>query len=174
MQYRDSDGAAGFSYPAYCGVKDGKTRDLIFTFNAPEYTVTNAWLTLNALPPFTGTIPSGASVKLSLLGFVDAPAANTDLLVTDAMLEGQEEVVLQENVLLYGIAYGTSLLSEGLGQRNLIRALNARAKAAALANDGSAAGKKAVLRLSVTSRGGEDDWGFSIGSVATPGVEAFF
>lgn len=174
VQYRDSDGAAGFSYPAYCGVKDGKTRDLIFTFNAPEYTVTNAWLTLNALPPFTGTIPSGASVKLSLLGFVDAPAANTDLVVTDAMLEGQEEVVLQENVLLYGIASGTSLLSEGLGQRNLIRALNARAKAAALANDGSVSGKKAVMRLSVTSADLSSDWGFSIGSVATPGVEAFF
>ena len=174
VQSRDGDGAAGFSYPAYCGVKDGKTRDLIFTFNAPEYTVTNAWLTLNALPPFTGTIPSGASVKLSLLGFVDAPAANTDLLVTDAMLEGQEEVVLQENVLLYGIASGTSLLSEGLGQRNLIRALNARAKAAALANDGSVSGKKAVMRLSVTSPDLSSDWGFSIGSVATPGVEAFF
>ena len=173
VQYRDSDGAAGFSYPAYCGVKDGKTRDLMFTFNAPEYTVTNAWLSLNALPPFTGTIPAGARVKLSLLGFVDAPAANTDLLVSDAMLEGQEEVVLQDNVLLYGIASGTSLLSEGLGQRNLIRALNARAKAAALANSGIS-GKKAVLRLSVTSPNLSSDWGFSIGSVATPGVEAFF
>ena len=174
VQYRDSDGAAGFSYPAYCGVKDGKTRDLIFTFDAPEYTVTNAWLSLNALPPFVGTIPSGANVSRSRLGFVDAPAADTDLVVTDAMLEGQEPVVLQEYLPIRGISAGGELFTDAVGQRNLIRALNARAKAAALANDGSAAGKKAVLRLSVTSRGGEADWGFSIGSIATPGVEAFF
>ena len=174
VQYRDSDGAAGFSYPAYCGVKDGKTRDLIFTFDAPEYTVTNAWLSLNALPPFTGTIPSGANVSLSLLGFVDAPAADADLLVTDAMLEGQEPVVLQEYLPIRGMSAGSALFTDGLGQRNLIRALNARAKAAALANDGSAAGKKAVMRLSVTSADLSSDWGFSIGSVSTPGVEAFF
>ena len=172
-QYRDSDGAAGFSYPAYCGVKDGKTRDLIFTFDAPEYTVTNAWLSLNALPPFVGTIPSGANVSLSLLGFVDAPAANTDLIVTDAMLEGQEPIVLQEYLPFRGISAGGALFTDGLGQRNLIRALNARAKTAALANSGIS-GKKAVMRLSVTSPDLSFDWGFSIGSVATPGVEAFF
>ena len=174
VQYRGSDGTSGFSYPAYCGVKDGVAYDLLFTFDAPECTLTNAWLALNALPPLTGTVPAGAKVSLSLLGFVDAPAYGEDLLITDAMLGGQTPVQLQDNVVAGGVTNGKMLFTDGVGQRDLIRALNARAKAAALANDGSRSGKKAVMRLSVTSPVGADDWGFSIGSVATPGVESFF
>ena len=177
VQYRDSDGAAGFSYPAYCGVKDGKTRDLIFTFDAPAYSVTNGWLTVNALPPFAGTVPAGAKVSLSLLGFVDAPAANEDLLVTDAMLEGQEPVLLQEYLPIGGITAGRELFTDVFGQRSLLRAINARAKQAYI-DEAKApeqrTRRKAVLRLSVTSPDESEDWGFSVGSVATPGFEAFF
>ena len=178
VQYRDSDGAAGFSYPAYCGVKDGKTRDLIFTFDAPAYSVTNGWLTVNALPPFAGTVPAGAKVSLSLLGFVDAPAANEDLLVTDAMLEGQEPVLLQEYMPVGGITAGRELFTDVFGQRILLRALNARAKSAYVNEKKKAdqrTGRKAVLRISVDAEtAGAEDWGFSIGSVATPRFEAFF
>ena len=178
VQYRDSDGAAGFSYPAYCGVKDGKTRDLIFTFDAPAYSVTNGWLTVNALPPFAGTVPAGAKVSLSLLGFVDAPSAGEDLLVTDAMLEGQEPVLLQEYMPVGGITAGRELFTDVFGQRILLRALNARAKSAYVNEKKKAdqrTGRKAVLRISVDAEtAGAEDWGFSIGSVATPRFEAFF
>ena len=178
VQYRDSDGASGFSYPAYCGVKNGVTRDLIFTFDAPAYSVTNGWLTVNALPPFTGTIPAGAKVTLTLLGFVDAPAANEDLLVTDAMLEGHEPIVLQEFMPISGITAGRELFTDVFGQRSLLRALNARAKSAYVDEKKTPAqrtGRKAVLRISVdAATAGAEDWGFSIGSVTTPGVEAFF
>ena len=37
VQYRDSDGTSGFSYPAYCGVKDGKTRSLFYDRRAGLY-----------------------------------------------------------------------------------------------------------------------------------------
>ena len=177
VQYRDSDGASGFSYPAYCGVKDGKTRDLYFTIDAPAYTLTNAWLTLNALPPFTGSLPKGAQVSLSLAGFADAPAADKDFVVTDAMFEGQTPVLLQENVLRGGLSAGKSLFTDGVGQRNLIRALNARVKEAAMVQKlgyAERGGKKAVFRLAVEAAGDAGDWGFSIGSAATPGMEAFF
>jgi hypothetical protein len=177
VQYRDSDGASGFSYPAYCGVKDGKTRDLYFTIDAPAYTLTNAWLTLNALPPFTGSLPKGAQVSLSLVGFADAPAADEDFVVTDAMFAGQTPVLLQENVLRGGLSAGKSLFTDGVGQRNLIRALNARVKEAAMVQKlgyAERGGKKAVFRLAVETAGNEGDWGFSIGSAATPGMEAFF
>jgi hypothetical protein len=177
VQYRDSDGASGFSYPAYCGVKDGKTRDLYFTIDAPAYTLTNAWLTLNALPPFTGSLPKGAQVSLSLVGFADAPAADADFVVTDAMFDGQTPVLLQENVLRGGLSAGKSLFTDGVGQRNLIRALNARVKEAAMVQKlgyAQRGGKKAVFRLAVEAAGDAGDWGFSIGSAATPGMEAFF
>jgi hypothetical protein len=177
VQYRDSDGTSGFSYPAYCGVKDGKTRDLYFTIDAPAYTLTNAWLTLNALPPFVGSLPKGAQVSLSLVGFADAPAADEDFVVTDAMFAGQTPVLLQENVLRGGLSAGKSLFTDGVGQRNLIRALNARVKEAAMVQKlgyAERGGKKAVFRLAVETAGNEGDWGFSIGSAATPGMEAFF
>ena len=177
VQYRDSDGKSGFSYPAYCGVKDGKPRDLFFTIDAPVYTLTNAYLTLNALPPFTGTVPKGAAVSLSLVGFADASSADEDFVVTDAMFDGQTPVLLQENVLRGGLSAGKSLFTDGVGQRNLIRALNARVKEAAMVQKlgyTQRGGKKAVFRLTVENAGNEGDWGFSIGSAATPGVEAFF
>ena len=177
VQYRDSDGTSGFAYPAYCGVKDGKTRDLYFTIDAPVYTLTNAYLTLNALPPFTGTVPKGAAVSLSLVGFADASSADEDFVVTDAMFDGQTPVLLQENVLRGGLSAGKSLFTDGVGQRNLIRALNARVKEAAMVQKlgyTQRGGKKAVFRLTVENAGNEGDWGFSIGSAATPGVEAFF
>ena len=177
VQYRDSDGTIGFSYPAYCGVKDGKTRDLYFTIDAPAYTLTNAWLTLNALPPFVGSLPKGAAVSLSLVGFADASSADEDFVVTDAMFDGQTPVLLQENVLRGGLSAGKSLFTDGVGQRNLIRALNARVKEAAMVQKlgyTQRGGKKAVFRLTVENAGNEGDWGFSIGSAATPGVEAFF
>ena len=177
VQYRDSDGTSGFSYPAYCGVKDGKIRDLYFTIDAPAYTLTNAWLTLNALPPFVGDVPNGACVSLSLVGFADAPAADKDFVVTDGMFEGQIPVLLQENVLRGGLSAGKQLFTDGVGQRNLIRALNARVKEAALVQKlgyAERCGKKAVFRLTVEEAGDAGDWGFSIGSAATPGVEAFF
>ena len=177
VQYRDSDGTSGFSYPAYCGVKDGKLRDLFFTIDAPVYTLTNAYLTLNALPPFTGTVPKGAAVSLSLVGFADASSADEDFVVTDAMFDGQTPVLLQENVLRGGLSAGKSLFTDGVGQRNLIRALNARVKEAAMVQKlgyTQRGGKKAVFRLTVENAGNEGDWGFSIGSAATPGVEAFF
>ena len=174
VQYRDSDGASGFSYPAYCGVKDGKTRDLYFAIDAPAYTLTNAWLTLNALPPFAGTVPEGAKVSLSLMGFADGPLADTDFVVTDGMFEGQTPIVLQEDVI-QGVLYaGKQLLSRRSAQRDLIRALNARvvSKSNVWAKDRT--GQKAVFRLAVENAGGYSDWGFSVGSAATPGVEAFF
>ena len=177
VQYRDSDGASGFAYPAYCGVKDGKTRDLYFTIDAPAFTITNAWLTLNALPPFIGSLPKGAQVSLSLVGFADAPAENTDFVVTDGMFEGQAPILLQENVLRGGLLAGKLLFTDGVGQHNLIRALNARVKDAAFVGKlgyVQRGGKKAVFRLAVTEAGDTGDWGFSIGSAATPGVEAFF
>jgi hypothetical protein len=174
VQYRDSDGASGFAYPAYCGVKDGKRRDLYFTIDAPAYTLTNAWLTVNALPPFTGYVPAGARVSLSLMGFADDPAANQDFVVTDGMFEGQTPIVLQDNVLRDGVAAGKSLFTRRVGQRDLIRALNARVKALKNVWADNRRGQKAVFRLAVEAAGGVDDWGFSIGSAATPGVEAFF
>lgn len=174
VQYRDSDGASGFSYPAYCGVKDGKTRDLYFAIDAPAYTLTNAWLTLNALPPFAGTVPEGAKVSLSLMGFADGPLADTDFVVTDGMFEGQTPIVLQEDVI-QGVLYaGKQLLSRRSAQRDLIRALNARVITAMSDVNRGRYDKKAVFRLSVESPAGAADWGFSVGSAATPGVEAFF
>jgi hypothetical protein len=174
VQYRDGDGGRGFSYPAYCGVKNGKTRDLYFTIDAPAYTLTNGWLTLTALPPLTGTIPAGARVSLSLAGFADGPAAHTDFVVTDGMFEGQTPVLLQENVLDGGVWAGKSLLSRAVAQRNLIRALNARVLASSDVWAEDRGGKLAVFRLAVEAAGGTEDWGFSVGSAATPGVASFF
>lgn len=172
MQYRESDGTRGFEYPAWCGVRNGRRRDLIFVFDAPAYTLTNAWLTLTALPPFAGSVPDDANVSLSFLGFVDAPAANADLEVTDAMLEGQEPLVLQASLPIRSLVAGQNLFTNARGQRDLIRTLNRRAKDAAFAGVGRT-DKKAVLRLSVTSDTAAD-WRFSLGSVATPRVESFF
>lgn len=172
VQYRESDGACGFEYPAWCGVRNGKRRDLVLAFDASAYTVTNAWLTLTALPPFAGSVPADANVTLELLGFVDSPSANADLEVTDAMLAGQEPFVLQPSLPIRSLTAGQNLFTDRLGQRNLIRLLNKRAKDAALAGTGRT-GKMAVLRLSVTSDTAAD-WCFSLGSVATPRVESFF
>jgi hypothetical protein len=174
VQYRDSDGSRGFSYPAYCGVKDGKTRDLYFAIDAPAYTLTNAWLTLNALPPFTGSVPQGARVSLSLVGFADAPSDNTDFVVTDAMFADQTPIVLQEDVIQGEIYAGKQLLSRRSAQRDLIRALNARVVSLSKLWAEKRTGQKAVFCLQVEDAGGTADWGFSIGSVATPGAEAFF
>lgn len=172
VQYRESDGTMGFEYPAWCGVWNGKRRDLVFVFDAPAYTLTNAWLTLTALPPFVGSAPDDANVSLSFLGFVDAPAANADLEVTDAMLEGYEPFILQTSLPIRSLVAGQNLFTNARGQRDLIRMLNKRAKDAAFAGVGRT-GKKAVLRLSVTSDTAVD-WCFSLGSVATPRVESFF
>jgi hypothetical protein len=93
------------------------------------------------------------------------------------MFDGQTPVLLQENVLRGGLSAGKSLFTDGVGQRNLIRALNARVKEAAMVQKlgyTQRGGKKAVFRLTVQDAGNEGDWGFSIGSAATPGVEAFF
>lgn len=181
VQYAEATGT-GYAYPAVLGRVDGRDRNLILRVPLTvAQTLTTAALNLVVTP--TGAakmaIPAGVGVDVWALGVQDVADDADPVLPVNPFLVGTADartLLGGAPVRLGTVAVGGTVLQPGqtLGGTAAFRAaltdwLNAQIAAGTTPSAGR---RHVVLRVNATAAtpAAAGDWGFGIGSAATPGL----